>query len=195
MSFRKEKKYPLTFYETQVFFKNYSNLKKIYPDRKISSIYFDNFLYRCFFESEEGLLPRKKYRIRNYPNQSNKSFFLEKKISSIEGSFKTSTAISSDLLSKKLKNGILDNSYGLIMPVMNITYSRNYFAINELRLTLDTNIKYQKFKNNYCVMDNFNVLELKSSLKINDDEFIKILNSSNKRFSKYANGIKLLNLV
>ena len=40
-------------------------------------------------DSVEGSVPRKKIRIRNYPNTDDKNYYLETKISSIEGRFKT----------------------------------------------------------------------------------------------------------
>ena len=53
---------------------------KLYPSRKISSIYFDNKYLDMFKDSEEGSLPRKKIRIRNYPEQKNNIFNLETKL-------------------------------------------------------------------------------------------------------------------
>ena len=81
MSFRFEKK-------ALFHFSDYNNLKNLifnlkgsilYPKRKIESLYFDNYNYQAFTDSEEGVLPRKKIRIRNYPNNKKKKFFLEKK--------------------------------------------------------------------------------------------------------------------
>ena len=55
--------------------KNYKSIIKllkglnaitIYPTRLISSIYFDNKNYDSFIDSEEGLVPRKKVRLRTY---------------------------------------------------------------------------------------------------------------------------------
>ena len=45
--------------------------------------------FDLFRDSEEGLLPRKKIRIRNYPNSEDKKNYLEIKYSSVEGRFKT----------------------------------------------------------------------------------------------------------
>ena len=67
---------------------------EIFSERKISSTYFDNKNYDMFLDSEEGCLPRKKIRIRNYPNDKTTSFYLQKKISSVEGKFKTSDKMS-----------------------------------------------------------------------------------------------------
>ena len=65
--------------------------KILYPSRIINSIYFDNNL-KMYSDSNEGTVPRKKIRIREYPEFKNK-LFIEKKISSVEGRFKTSNKL------------------------------------------------------------------------------------------------------
>ena len=92
MSFRIEYKYIL--YQNYIFefFEKYKNIKKIYPDRFISSVYFDNKELNCHKSSIEGLVPRQKIRIRSYDNKN--KYFLEKKINSEEGKFKTTEFIS-----------------------------------------------------------------------------------------------------
>ena len=47
--------------------KNYE-LKKIFPDRIVESIYFDTSEFKFFHLSEEGVTPRIKIRIRGYNN-------------------------------------------------------------------------------------------------------------------------------
>ena len=42
--------------------------QKLYQSRVIKSLYFDNLNLEMFNDSIEGLVPRKKIRIRNYPN-------------------------------------------------------------------------------------------------------------------------------
>ena len=66
MTFRIEKKYRLTKSE-QLLIKSKlikKGMKILYPSREINNCYFDTKDLRCFFESEEGMLPRKKIRIR-----------------------------------------------------------------------------------------------------------------------------------
>lgn len=55
-----------------------NNLKCIFPDRIVESIYFDTNDFKFFNLSEEGITPRKKIRIRGYNN--NKLDNLEVKI-------------------------------------------------------------------------------------------------------------------
>ena len=52
---------------------------EIFKERKISSLYFDNKNYDMFLDSEEGVLPRKKIRIRNYPEEKKVLTIMRKK--------------------------------------------------------------------------------------------------------------------
>ena len=68
MSFRKEKKFRLSKYDCDTL-KNELRIKgmqSLYPKRVINSLYYDTVLCDMFNDSEEGLLPRKKVRIRWY---------------------------------------------------------------------------------------------------------------------------------
>ena len=64
-------------------FKKYlfnKSVKQIYKPRKIESLYFENNNYEMYNDSLEGLTPRKKIRIRNYPDMEDNKLYLEKKI-------------------------------------------------------------------------------------------------------------------
>ena len=89
MSFRKEKKYRLTYSDQKILKKTlfYKGMKILYPKREINSVYFDTDNFDFYLNSEEGVLPRKKIRVRWY-NQNRSKIFKETKISSIEGRFK-----------------------------------------------------------------------------------------------------------
>ena len=68
MSFRNEKKYRLSYgdlYELKSQLISVG-MKKLYPDRQINSEYLDTKELKMFSDSEEGILPRKKIRIRWY---------------------------------------------------------------------------------------------------------------------------------
>ena len=144
MSFRIENKYQLStpkLYELFIFLQD-SSAKEMYPTRLIKSIYFDNQNFSAYRESIEGVVPRKKIRIRNYPNTS-ANFNLEIKINSIDGKFKT-TKNDIDFINI-LKNGYHDCNYGLCYPVVEVSYFRKYFSIFNLRVTLDTSISYREY--------------------------------------------------
>ena len=49
-------------------FINNSNLKNLFPDRIVESVYFDTKDLKLFSLSEEGITPRIKIRIRGYDN-------------------------------------------------------------------------------------------------------------------------------
>ena len=91
MSFRIEEK--LAIDRNQLIdFKSFlanKTVKQIYQRRKIESLYFDNRNYEMYTDSLEGLTPRKKIRVRNYPGTTDANLYLEIKISSVEGRFKT----------------------------------------------------------------------------------------------------------
>ena len=52
-----------------------------------------------YTDSIEGLTPRKKIRVRNYPNSQDAKMYLEVKISSVDGRFKTRKIILQTLTS------------------------------------------------------------------------------------------------
>ena len=93
MSFRKEKKFRVTTPDFYAFKNKLLNegMTELYEPRRINSIYFDTGNLNMFFDSEEGTLPRKKIRVRWYNDEQN--FTFEKKISSIEGRFKTTKTL------------------------------------------------------------------------------------------------------
>ena len=83
MTFRIEEKL-LINKENILDFKKYiqnKSAKKIYQRRKIESLYFENANYQMYTDSIEGLTPRKKSRIRSYPETKDNKFYLETKIS------------------------------------------------------------------------------------------------------------------
>ena len=78
MTFRKEKKIKLSYYELNKI-KAYlldNGMSSLYPKRKINSQYFDTKNLKMFQDSEEGVLPRKKIRVRWY---FKKNIFLKRR--------------------------------------------------------------------------------------------------------------------
>ena len=73
MTFRKEIKLKINSDNKSKFIKELINkdFKEIYPKRIIESIYFDNHRNFSFLDSEEGIVPRKKIRLRRYINNNN----------------------------------------------------------------------------------------------------------------------------
>tara|TARA_B100000945_G_scaffold279399_1_gene245799 strand:+ start:163 stop:756 length:594 start_codon:yes stop_codon:yes gene_type:complete len=188
--FRKEKKFLTTTYDFHKF-KNklkYKMAKIIHPKRIISSTYFDNKLFSSYNDSEEGVVPRRKIRVREYPEQSDNSK-LEIKISSIEGRYKTSNIINNVYKKKIYLEGYLDKFYGFCNPVINVSYTREYFQYNQIRLTFDSGIKYRSLKN-IVFYDSYNVVEIKCNDLNIVENYINEFNLKESRFSKYCRGIK-----
>tara|TARA_Y100000741_G_scaffold322710_1_gene272556 strand:+ start:345 stop:965 length:621 start_codon:yes stop_codon:yes gene_type:complete len=166
---------------------------EIFSERKISSTYFDNKNYDMFLDSEEGCLPRKKIRIRNYPNDKITSFYLQKKISSVEGKFKKSNKISLKDNKNFLDYGIFDGEYGLCTKNIKITYTRKYFKLMNSRITLDRNILFEIPDKKIHFLENKNlILEIKAGATIVKEIFNNEIPYQRSRYSKYCIGINFL---
>lgn len=198
MSFRKEIKSTLSKTKIHV-------LKKwiqdnggtiLYPERTINSIYFDNLNLKMYHESVEGVLPRKKIRLRIYDNENLiinilKKGLLEYKISSVEGRFKISKKKFQVFANTMM---LKDNNYGICEPKLNIIYKRTYYKIKNVRLTIDREIFYKKIKYKkimpYAIRDNLNVVELKYKNEEVDKKILDDFPFQFGRFSKYCRGIE-----
>ena len=196
MSFRKEIKLILNRRKSLDFKKMIfsKGAVEMYPKRKISSLYFDNFAKQSHIDSEEGVLPRKKIRIRTYPNEENKKYLFEKKISSTEGRYKVSKKISLELYNKMINQGYFDKMYGTLGPLLYVDYFREYYLLENFRITIDENISYKIFKKKKLKRDTKSVIEIKFTKKQNEDFIINSFTNKLTRFSKYSNGINLMNL-
>jgi|ETNmetMinimDraft_20_1059909.scaffolds.fasta_scaffold58895_2 SPX domain protein involved in polyphosphate accumulation len=200
MSFRKEEKLkiPLNniFLLKKMIIDNEGKI--LYPPRKINSIYFDNQNFSMYNHSIEGIVPRKKIRIRIYNQEfkSCKDVKKEIKITAVEGRYKTSENIRD--FSQVMNLGILDRNYGVCIPVLNVTYKRSYYLLENIRITFDENIYYKKITNKqvskFSTFDNYCIVEL----KYNSDKFINFCNTffpfQRIRFSKYCRGIEFTEL-
>ncbi len=198
MSFRIENKYEISIEKLNVFynFLKSNNAKRIFVNRQVNSIYFDNKYKDSFLNSEEGTVPRKKIRIRYYGSENPKiinDFHLEKKINSYDGKYKTSKKIRN--YEKIIKYGIFDELYGLCKPIVNVNYQREYFKIDKFRITFDKNIKYGVFKKSIFLRDlNKCIVEVKTNNLNLDQEINNLFPFKKIRYSKYANSINLLKL-
>ncbi len=165
-----------------------NSAKKLYNSRVVKSLYFDNNSFDMFQNSEEGIVPRKKIRIRSYPKFNNK-FFLEIKISSVEGRFKKSNEISDTQCLELIKNGIFDKQYGHCKPKIYVKYLREYYIMKNTRITYDKDIEYLNVQQRILGKENSSVLELKPNKDKNTDELFLDFPFSRIRYSKYCFGI------
>lgn len=195
MSFRKEFKYRVSISEQSLLKQKLflKGMKLLYPKRKVQSCYFDNSFMTMYFDSLEGILPRKKIRLRWY-NSINK-ISKEIKISSFEGRFKSQNYFYKKNFLKNYDHQFIDNHYGKLKPIILITYQREYFKYENLRITFDNNIHYRNLRGfNKICKDDECVIEIKTNTSVSNDFIERIMGMNVNGFSKYCRGISLLNI-
>lgn len=132
----------------------------------IKSLYFDNINSDSYYEKMDGVLYRKKYRIRMY-NEDDSFIRLEKKMKHNTYTAKEQILISKDIYSKILNGRLneIENPEGLLQEFINdsnamglkpsiiVTYNRIAFTypISEVRITFDSNIRSSLY--NYDLFD------------------------------------------
>ena len=193
MSFRIEKKIAIS-QDKFFYLKKYlieKEFSKIYKDRLVYSCYLDNNNFKMYNDSIEGCVPRKKIRLRSYNSLFKGDILLEKKISSVEGRFKSSEKIKNykDILSK----GYFDNIYGICFPKIIIKYTRSYFKKDNIRITIDKKILFSNYYNNlekplFYNFGDYDCAEIKCNKK-EDIELLDLNKFLSIRNSKYCIGI------
>ena len=194
MSFRLEKKFALDTRKYNEFIRyiNTIEAKKIYNSRKVFSTYFENDFFSSFKQSEEGVVPRKKIRIRSYnTNDHSVVSKLEIKISAEDSRFKKVERIKSNhQIEKLLSRGFIDRNYGLCKPLLNVSYEREYYQLTDHRITIDKNISYCNFKKKKKIFkEPLSIIEFKSDTTKDINLYDNILTSPISRFSKYCRGM------
>lgn len=195
MSFRIEDKLYVKFENLTFFYEFLSknSAKKIYEPRKIKSLYFDNLQLEMYKDSIEGSVPRKKIRIREYPNSKDIKYYLEIKTSSVEGRFKTREVINEKKNNFIKKFGYLDKNYGTCLPNFYISYNREYYLLDDVRISIDKDINYTNYLNKKTYSDNKAIVELKTNINKSSDDLAKKFPFQKIRFSKYCFAVDNLN--
>ena len=192
MTFRIERKLHLdnkNIFELKNIFSN-QGFKRIFPNRIIFSCYLDTIDYQMYKDSIEGIVPRKKIRLRSYNKLFKEKVYLEIKINSVEGRYKKVTEVSNykDIFDR----GYFDQDYGICYPKLLVKYKRSYFKKDNVRLTIDKGVKFSKFykdlKNNFSSFENYDCAELKCN-NIYELSKIELDQLQIIRNSKYCNGI------
>lgn len=132
----------------------------------IKSLYFDDLDSSSYYEKMDGVLYRKKYRIRIY-NNNDKFIRLEKKMKHNTYTAKEQILISKDIYSKILNGKLdeIDSPTGLLeefitnsktkhlVPSVIVLYHRIAFTypISEVRITFDSHIQSGLY--NYDLFD------------------------------------------
>jgi hypothetical protein len=147
-----------------------------------------------YLESEEGIVPRKKIRLRNYVTDgfTHSPSNLETKISSVEGRYKLSKKIDKLESERLISNGMIIPTYGLILPSAFVAYKRKYLALKQLTITIDSEIRYKmrsearfEYREELCVLE----VKGENDKEIQSDLLSLGLNSS-MRFSKYCQAVR-----
>ncbi len=179
-------------------FLNINKVFKLYDDRLINSIYFDNDKFEIYNDSVEGISPRKKIRLRFYGDKNQfdkqKEILLEKKFTNFTGRSKISKKIKD--FNDYLKYGILDTKYGICYPRTVVSYLRSYHVCNDFRVTMDTNINFQSYNLENPIHKLVSIEDIIVEIKTNNisriDELKKTFPFSEIRFSKYCKSIESL---
>ena len=184
------------------YFLNWLKNKKakiLYPERIICSRYLDNDNLQMYYDTVEGIVPRKKIRIRTYNStdfiNSNSPYSFEIKSTT---EYKRLKKIEKNINHKVIiDNGFFDNNYGLCTEKVDVSYSREYFIIKDVRITIDRDIKYKLLDNNKYLLDKIfhdmsYVLELKTSASKSITELSNLFDFPRSRFSKYERAIENL---
>jgi hypothetical protein len=192
-----------------------SQFKEIFNERKVNSIYLDNFNFESYNDSVSGIMIRNKVRIRWYGNNDLVKPSLE--IKSKNGNvgskdiFKLEEIDISKPFSLKSIREITSNKKFIsqypfllehINPTLYCSYLRRYFLNRErtLRITLDYQIKYMKpYINTYIrklnpILEPSVVLEYSSALDVQKALEFQSFPFRSSRFSKYSNGIDYITL-
>lgn len=199
---RNEIKYILKKFEADFLFKKI-NAKKLYPPRHIYSLYFDSKNLANYTDSEEGTVPRQKWRLRTYTNYlSNKknieeifkgNLFIEQKKTFEKHREKKRIFIKNmyfDNILKKIK--ILSDED--IIPNVFVSYFRKYYTLNNgVRITYDTDIKFFKYEAKMIINEKKmkqTILEEKKPINFVDNSIFNIIGDKHSRNSKYCEAIK-----
>ena len=202
MNFRFEEKLKLNNNKLHQFkeWLNKNNFKEIYETREVYSIYYDNNLFQTYVDSNEGVVPRSKLRIRTYNFTSflENKFNIEIKNSLNYGRLKSSKKLEN--IRNSLKFGIYLKNYGFCYPKIIVKYQRTYFNFKNVRITLDNNIEFKKYnkflhKGKFYNKCNLIVAEIKYSSKNQLSKLFDELPFEKTRFSKYCIGLETLNLI
>jgi len=123
-----------------------------------------------------------------------RKFTFEKKISSIEGRYKTTNTLEHVMEDREILNEqYFDPQYGIVKPTLKVSYERSYFNFKSMRITFDDNITYKSktkdFKRIYY--DPERVIEIKVPVNCPDDYIENQIPYATSRFSKFSRGLLL----
>ena len=169
------------------------NLVKEYRDRTITSIYYDTDNFKFYYDSEEGLTPRKKVRLRYYDNLKNKKN-LEIKFTQPSYRQKITYKNINESSIKKIFNKI--NLSEKLKPSACITYKRKYFKNKIGRFNIDYQISFKKNdlsqEAHKLKLSSKKILEFKTLQIDKKFKFLSNFPLKETRSSKYCDAVQIL---
>ncbi len=196
-----------------------------YRQYRIRSIYFDSNNWNCFYDQVFKRLPRYKIRFRQYANAYGymPKGFLEMKLKTgpytIKHRFRiryewldflNDPEVMDEIVRLNVGNRNLPKVYhtltniisgNKLQPVLQVEYDRSSFEASNLRITIDSNLRFSALSNHVTIVTEkkktgafFSVLEIKSMNE--QPEWLSVFRSHygirKRSFSKYCFGISLL---
>jgi len=187
-------------YKAKMLFKSF-HFKKAFPDRKVSSYYFDTIDFDALRENIDGVNIRDKLRVRYY-NDDLSTSKIEIKHKRGDVGYKTNINLScvfSDkhMLIKNVSDWCSINVNSNLIPTTHINYDRLYYERQWLRATFDTKIRAYRVVGSKLVpspMREYEVIEFKYPVEYDNDfrDIYKELNwiaLRNTKSSKYSNAL------
>lgn len=191
----------------QIVINHPSSFRKIFPDRKVNNVYFDNFALSAYFDNVEGVPERRKLRVRWYGEDIFKieNPKLEIKIKSNQLGYKESYPVDAfelnDLGNLSKEIALKSKSYQIFQPTLINSYLRSYFGTTDgkYRITIDRKLQYFSLINarkftRFQIEDEAVVLELKYDEHLDDAAafILQYIPFRYSKSSKYVTGLNLL---
>ena len=174
----------------RMYFIQRQNLKKLYPDRIIESLYFDTKKLDFFNLSEEGVTPRLKVRIRGYDEGILNNLEIK-----TTNNYHREKMVIKDLITIIIIYSTLQK-YIILQKKIRVKYKRSYYKLDNIgRVTIDRNIEFLPPDKSFDNAKKINqiILEVKiQSENIDKNSIEQKINFRETRFSKYCTGINFL---
>lgn len=183
---RQEEKYLLEYNQLSFILSKFNAFQK-YPSRTVNSIYFDTNMGSSFSDSDDGVVPRSKYRFRWYGDK----IFIPKngliEIKNTYDHYKDKESIAFNYVNFNDVLVFLSAKVNLALHERcQISYIRSYFETNDgLRFTYDYNIQVRRLRNDIFINIPTNIFEIKYQSKTTNNLFQNIMGDRKTRFSKY----------
>ena len=171
------------------------NATTLHPPRLVNSLYFDTATNLMFRETIEGITPRKKYRLRWYGSGGPKPGEVSVEVKTTSSSGREKSVGSLNPLTPLLAPAELE-SYGIIFPSVRVSYLREYFNLEGMRLTIDQDIRYHYPDDLDSeaggLVSTAIAVEGKSPKPSLEEKFISEIGLKTRHFSKFEQGMCLI---